>query len=664
MKLRFLTVIIFIFHFFNPNIKAEEEIVRLKMPEIKNEESIESKRELSQQEAESRISLDLRNIDIIEALKFLSVKSGMNIIPTKNVSGRITLTVENVPVKDVFDIMLRSNNLAYVKHGEIYNVMTEGEYRLMYGRNFSDMRQVKVFRLKYAIPEQAFNLLDAIKSEVGRLLVEPESGTVLLMDTPQKIEDAKRALEALEEKSIVKVFDLKYARAKEVEEQLKSQLDLKKVGTIKADERNNQVVVQTFPERMKNIEELIKALDKKTKEVMIDTKIIKIQLSNQLDTGIEWEGLFKITQKYGTTYLGSYPFSAVQSATASWRSRETVLSDMAGSIGSYPFSGTTTSQFGSKISPGEKLHIGIITGKRDFDAVIKYLESFGKTKILSNPALTVVNNQEAILHVGERRAYVTTTTTTGTATTTVSEEVTYVDVGIKLSITPMINEEGYVTMKIRPEISSVLDTITSSSGNVIPILDTSVAETTVMAKDGATIILGGLGKEEKMESSEGLPGLSKIPLLGFLFRSRTQKVIRSELLIILTPIIIEGDKLITPQDKEKELFDIKAPKSFDIFGPLGTPQPKMISEKKPAEKLSLAIKNFKDYDDKIKEDDSTQVKEVRSSDAFDVFLVKNGIKASKDLKSQEVLAEMKGVEISEIKQERVLPKSFRSYTLE
>ncbi|MEI6631783.1 MAG: secretin and TonB N-terminal domain-containing protein, partial [bacterium] len=119
---------------------------------------------------ETKISLNLRNIDINEALKFFSMKTGLNIIPTQQVSGRVTLSVENVPAKDVFDIMLRSNSLAYEKRGDIYNVMTEGQYRALYGKNFSDARQVKVFRLKYAIPEQAFSILDATKSEIGRLL--------------------------------------------------------------------------------------------------------------------------------------------------------------------------------------------------------------------------------------------------------------------------------------------------------------------------------------------------------------------------------------------------------------------------------------------------------------------------------------------------------------
>ena len=514
----------------------------------------------------NRISLDLRNIDVIDALKFLSMKSGLNIIPTQKVAGRVTLRVENVPVKDVFDIMLRSNSLAYDKKGEIYNIMTEQEYRALYGKNFSDTRQVRVLRLKYAIPEQAFSLLDAVKSEIGRLLVEPESGTVLLMDTPERINEAEKTLASLEQKSIIKVFTLRYARAKDIEEQLKNQLDAKKVGTVRADERNNQVIVQTLPDRMKDIEELVVGLDKKTKQVLIDAKIIKIRLSNQLDSGIEWEGLFSLAQQHGLSYIGSYPFSAVQAAADAWRSRAKVLKDMGDSIGSYPFSGTTTSYAsGTKAVPGEKLHVGMINNKRDFDVFIKYLQTMGKTKIIANPSLAVINNQEAKIHIGERRAYVTTTTTTGSTTSTVSEEVTYVDVGVQLFITPTINDEGYVIMKIKPEISSVIDNIRTSSNNLIPILDTSSAETTIMAKDGATIILGGMGKEEKTESSEGIPILSKIPLLGVLFRSGTRSTIRTELLIMLTPIIFEGDRLMTAKDKEKELYGIKNPKKFDVF---------------------------------------------------------------------------------------------------
>ena len=520
---------------------------------------------------EQRISLSLRNIDIIDALKFFSMKSGLNIVPTQKVAGRVTLNVEDVPSRDVFDIMLRSNSLAYDKKGDIYNVMTEAEYRMLYGKNFSDTRKVKIFRLKYAIPEQVFNVLDAVKSDIGRLLAEPESGTIMLVDTPEKLAEAQNALEALEQKTTVKVFDLKYAKAKDVEEQLKTQLDLKKVGMIKADDRTNQVIVQTLPERMKNIEELITSLDKKTRAVLVDVKILKIKLSDQQDTGIQWEGLFNLAKQYGMMYLGSYPFSVMNAGITSptFIPRADYYQNsnkMNSNSGSYPFSGTTSSLNNSaKTVPGTNMHVGIVDRKRDFDLVINYLKTLGQSKIIASPSISIINNQEAKIHIGERTAYVTTTTTTGTTTTTVSEEVTYVDVGVRLSVTPQINDDGYITMKVKPEISSVVNTITTSSNNKIPIIDTSTAETTVLAKDGATVIIGGLGREEKTVSSEQVPFLGKIPFLGFLFRNKTEIMERMELVIMLTPIILEGDKLITPKDAEK--FEPKPVKRFNVFRP-------------------------------------------------------------------------------------------------
>ena len=97
------------------------------------------------------VSLDLRSTDVNDALKYLATKGGLNIAISKNVTGRVNLLLTNVPIHDVFDLVLRSNELAYDRQGTVYNVMTEQEYRALYGRKFSDLRQVKTFRLQYAV---------------------------------------------------------------------------------------------------------------------------------------------------------------------------------------------------------------------------------------------------------------------------------------------------------------------------------------------------------------------------------------------------------------------------------------------------------------------------------------------------------------------------------
>jgi len=511
------------------------------------------------------ISLDLRGIDVVEALKYLATKANLDIVTTPSVTGRVTLMVEDVAVQDVFDVMLRGNNLAYDKRGEIYSVMTQEEYRALYGKPFADTRVVEVFRLKYAIPEQAFSLLDTIKSEIGRILVDTESGSVLAVDIPEKIREMRAALESFEQRNEVRVFRLQYAKAKDVEEQLRAHLDNKKVGLVKADERANQVMVQTLPGRMTEIEELIRQLDTKTREVLIETTIIKIKLTDDDTEGVEWEGLFDTGREKGLIYLGSTPFATVNPSTTAGEfstRKDTWYYTADENVGSYPFSGTTSSLSSSTKDTGlEGLHVGMVAAQ-DFDFLFKYVETLGSTRILANPKIAVTNNQESRIHVGEKQAYVTTTTTTGQVSNTVAEDVTFVDVGIQFSVTPEINDDGYVTMKVKAEISSVTSTLVTPTENQIPIIDTSLAETTVMVREGTTIVIGGLRRDEEVENMEQTPFLSKIPLLGKMFKSGNKRVDRTELMILLTPRIITGDVLTTPQGRTVGLPGIKELKDY------------------------------------------------------------------------------------------------------
>ncbi len=519
---------------------------------------------------QGRISLDLRNIDIVDAMKFVATKASLNIITTKSVTGRVTIMVTNAVIQDVFDVMVRSNNLAYDQQGDIYNVMTQEEYKILYGKSFSDVRKVKVFYLKYAIPEQAFSMLDMLKSDVGRVMVDPESGNVLAMDSPERLVLMEEALKNFETKNVVKIFKINYGKAKEIEDSLKTQLDSKKVGLIKADERGNQLIVQTLPERMDQIESLIRSLDQKTKEIIIDCSIVKVKVSDGTDSGVQWEGIFDLGAKKALQYLGTTPFAAVQASNDAWQSRKTVY-ETVGYAGSIPFTGTSTSYSAGRQSIGtEEMHLGVV-GHQDFDVIIKYLQTVGKTNIISNPKLAVVNNQEAKIHVGTKDAYVTSTTTTGQTTNTVAEQVNFIDVGVLLSVVPVINDDNFINLKVKAEISEVIDTLVTPTNNQIPIIDTSLAETTVLVKDGSTIIIGGLRKEQKVYTSRQVPFLGSIPFLGRFFSVKSDSKENTELLIVLTPKIITGEVLVSSagvknpgQVSFKGMRDYEKPLTLDM----------------------------------------------------------------------------------------------------
>ena len=570
-----------------PQVSPQQPATSGSLP-AESAEDEQKKKNMTPEELFSQpISLDLRNIDVLEALKYLATKGNLNIICTKNVAGRITLTLNNVPLKDVFDLMLRSNGLAYIKIGEIYNVMTEAEYKALYGKNFYDLRKVRILRLKYGSPEQMLALLDALKSEIGRVLIDQESGNILIMDTLDRIEDMELALEQFEKQNSVEVIVLKYAKAKDVEEILKTRLDAKKVGTVKADERNNQIIVQAFPDRMQEIRRLVAELDRPTKQVLIDTKIVKIDLNDQLDTGMSWEGLFNVGGS--TTYVGSYPFSDVTNSTSSFTTRSQLLDSLNGDIGSYPFSGTTSNTAAStKTVVGENMHVGIVSSDADFDVVMNYLNTITNTRLLSTPKLMVVNNQEAKIHVGDREAYVTTTTTQGQTTSTIAEEVIFVDIGVQLSVTATINDDGYITMKVKPEISSVARTLVTPTNNEIPIINTSLAETTVMMKDGTTLLIGGLRSETKTDTVKGLPVLGDIPFIGKIFKTATNKTQRSELMIVLTPHIVSGDEF---DAGDKRYLGDKPGKDYEEYKSL-TPNKGLLPQ---PEQPAINPKPYRDY---------------------------------------------------------------------
>ena len=425
-----------------------------------------------------RVTLDLRNIEIGEALKFLALKGNLNLVIGKNVTGRISLYLTEVTVADILEIMLLSNNLAVAKQGEIYNIMTETEYQALYGRRYADVRIAKVVKLRYAVPSQVFTVLGSVKSDIGKVIIDEDSATLILLDTPEKVQEMEKIINEMEKGQNLRIFNLRYAKSADVEANLRDRLDALKLGTVRSDERSNTVIVSALSKRMEEVERIIQALDEKTREVLIEAKIIQVTLSDDFNAGIEWQKVFRDEaneheiKKFRPILSGQFP-----------------LPNTVTEFGQLTFGNTRTDE---------------LSGTLDL------LQSVGQAKVLSSPRITAVNKESARILVGTREAFVTTTTTTGQTTSTTAESVTFVDVGISLEVTPIINDDGYVTMKIKPEVSSVGDTLVTTAGNEIPIIDTTTAETSIMVKDGTTIIIGGLRQKQKNKN------VNKIPIIGML----------------------------------------------------------------------------------------------------------------------------------------------------
>lgn len=456
---------------------------------------------------DQQMDLDLRSLDIVDTLKFLAMKSGLNIIASAGVSGQVSLFLKGVTIRNALDIILQANNLAYDKRGDIIYVMTDAEYKAIKGSYFKETRKVRIFSLKYVRPEAVFKTLDTLKSDIGKVLVDEETGTVVVMDTPEKIAVMEPVIAELDQKPLTRTFVLQYARVADVQPLLSSRLDLKKTGTVTIDVRGNALIVTALPGRMKEVEDLIVGLDKKTKQVLLEARILKVVLNDQFLMGVDWDKVLTSVNKEGVNMSSVFDFPS-----------------------------SSTSYF--KLGMGGAGH--------NYSFVAKALEQFGETRNLSSPSIAVTNGELAKIHVGTSQPYVTTTLSTGSTTSATAAQVTFIDVGVRLEVTPLINDEGFVTMKIKPVVSSVDSTLTyqiaAAVNNTVPVVASTTAETNVMVKDGTTIIIGGLRKDEKLRTVRKVPLLGNIPFLGAVFRSKSEVVEKNEIVVFITPHIISGDE--------------------------------------------------------------------------------------------------------------------------
>jgi len=317
----------------------------------------------------------------------------------------------------------------------------------------------------------------------------------------EKNREMAKMIGAMDAPLVTKTFKLNYARPESVAGAL-ADFVTKGSGAIKIDSRVNQLIVTDYEPKFEKINNIIAGLDERTREVEIDAKIVQVNLSDKTSLGIDWE--YVLNKKV----------------------------DIKG-------------MFGQVISTtGNKWTIGTASPKEknDYRAVIEALKTVGTTNILSSPRLTVINNENAKILVGSKQVYVTTTAVQSQSTTETAEAVNFVDVGVKLYVTPTIGNDGFISMKVRPEVSSVVQNYTTSTGNVIPIVETSEAETTVLAEDGSTIIIGGLMKDEKVKTVNKIPIIGDIPFLGYFFRNSVDEVKKTELVIFLTCKIVDFKK--------------------------------------------------------------------------------------------------------------------------
>lgn len=295
------------------------------------------------------------------------------------------------------------------------------------------------------------------------------------------------------------------------------------------------VVVRAMPHELREVESYLKAAQLiAERQVILEAKVLEVELSDGFQSGINWAAVIDKVS------LGQTGGGTVFDNTAG-------LSDLSGQSiplrpGVPPVSGLPASAFGGVFS--------LAVHDDNFAGFVELLKSQGNVQVLSSPRISSMNNQKAIIKVGTDEFFVTdvsTTTVTGTATTsTPNIELTPFFSGIALDVTPQISGDGIVTLHIHPSVSEVTDQQKRISiagvEQTLPLARSSVRESdsVVRARSGQLVVIGGLMQTKVQDQNARMPGLGDVPGVGGLFRQTKNRSVKSELVILLRPLVIDS----------------------------------------------------------------------------------------------------------------------------
>jgi len=299
------------------------------------------------------------------------------------------------------------------------------------------------------------------------------------------------------------VIELKYADANDVKAALK---DLS--AQIEIDRGGNRMIVVTSPRVIAEIRDIVKEMDVPAKQVMLEARIVQVSTGDTKRLGIDWDQL----NRQGAIFVeGSYD-SAVGNG------------DQIRGLKVFPNTPGTNDIF--KFQNFSRI-------AQVYRVALDLLIREGTARVLANPKVATLNGHEANILIGSRIPYITSGTLFAGNAAAPTQQVQREEVGIKLSITPLINEDGYITTTIKPEVSSV-DRFTGVN-NDLPVVATRQASTTVRLKDGNSVIIGGLLSEQRTTSVTKVPILGSIPGIGYFFQHHSITSDKTDLVIEVTP---------------------------------------------------------------------------------------------------------------------------------
>ncbi|MGD0769692.1 MAG: hypothetical protein ABSB42_16025 [Tepidisphaeraceae bacterium] len=446
-------------------------------------------------------SIQISNDDsLIHVLRLIGDEAQRSIIPSREVRGTVpAMDLNNVTLSEALDAILQSNDMAWQQKGNLIFVYTQKELadRVKAARKMT----TKIIALHYIPAADAQALIKPAQSTDGQVAITKDA--ISGIDTG----DGGTASSSGAGTS---------------------------VGTGGNSESGvDMIVVTDYPENLAQISKIIQEVDRRPVQILVEATIFEATLSDNNSMGIDFSlmgGVNFADLMASATPLTSALSGSILSTLSTASSAGASGTPTASGLVRQGYVGGTSGNYDQQVPVGG-LQIGVV--RDNLGLFISALESVANTTVLANPKVLVLNKQAGEVHVGQELGYQTTTVSQTTSTQTVQ----YLDTGTILSFRPFVGDDGYVRMEIHPEDS------TGSVTNNLPSKTTSEVTSNVMIKDGNTIVIGGLFREVSQSSRNQIPFLGDIPLIGALFRSKTDQTQRQEIIILLTPHVIKDDSL-------------------------------------------------------------------------------------------------------------------------
>lgn len=528
-------------------LAKEGSVYRIRKPIAKKKSLIRYSR--------GQLTVDIQNINVVDFLKEISSKAAVSIVPDSKLSGKVSGKLYRVPLEDGLKAILEGNGYKITKRKNIYRVRQEESATGGPGTTSKRRRPRRTttgqgdFYVECSggylnIDVQNGNLSDVVNSiseqcEIEMIIYGALSGEVnaVLNDIPLTeglalllggtkftfvqrgnvilIGDRNTATPSGKTLTKSELIHLKHIKADEVPKILPKNIPAANVKIIK---EQNALLVSGTSEDIVKTREFLETIDIATPQVLIDVVVVEYTRDIDRDFGFQFAAHKKDDQ--GSNY---YSFPEVQINRKGNEARYIL----------------------GKVF-GEKSFITHLS--KDFFMTLRLLESKRKAKVLAQPTITVLNGNKATIDVGQTQYF----KIVGGTPENPTHNFRPIKFGISLNITPWISKSGQITAEINPEISNSMGI--NEEGGYPNVFRRSVS-TTVRIDDGKTLVLGGLLRSDEQVSHRQVPILGDIPIIGYLFKTTKKLRVQTNLVIYITPRIIEKDSYVNLEEELKQ-FDI------------------------------------------------------------------------------------------------------------